>query len=83
MQLTFLTHDENGTLRLLKHTPTSDTPNVEEEWEKAKAEFEDKLSFMGSLSLVGAMTVSSDQKIRWYPDVDDSLEAQMAGRVLH
>jgi hypothetical protein len=80
--LTFLAHDEEGTMRLIKRTTESEAPNVSEEWDKAIKIWREKVPLLGDLTLVGALTVGENSHIQWYPDVGE-IGAEFVGRVLH
>lgn len=83
LNLTFLAHDDEGNMRLLKCTTESAAPDVDQEWSKLYGLWKEKAPLLGSLNLVGALEITPDQRVRWYPDVDDVLTAEMVGRTLH
>ena len=83
MNLTFLAHDDEGNMRLIKRTTDSDTPDVEQEWEFAVQVWREKVPLLGDLTLVGALRVTEDNRIRWYPDVEDALSPGVVSRTLH
>ena len=73
MNLTFLAHDADGNMRLIKCTTVSDTPDVEQEWNKAIEQWKQKVPLLGQLSLVGALAVNADLRVQWYPDMDNNV----------
>lgn len=83
MNLTFLAQDPEGNMRLLKRTTLSETPNVDEEWATAVDLLRTVSPEMQDWNLVGALTITPDQRVRWYPDHEDVFTADMVGRVLH
>lgn len=83
MNLTFLAQDPAGNTRLLKRTTSSDTPDVDQEWAEAQALLREVSPGMEDWTLIGALTVTPDQRVRWYPDHEDIYTADMVGRVLH
>jgi hypothetical protein len=83
MNLTFLAQDPQGNMRLLKRTTTSEAPDVDQEWETALDLLREVSPGTEGWSLVGALTVTPDQRVRWYPDHEDIFTADMVGRVLH
>jgi hypothetical protein len=83
LNLTFLAHDDQGNMRLIKRTTESDTPDVAAEWNDALEIWREKVPLLGELTLVGALTVTPDQRVRWYPDMDVDVSTDMIGRTLH
>lgn len=83
MQLTFLAQDPEGNVRLLKRTTQSDTPDVQEEWAEAMALLRTVSPQIEDWQFMGALTVTPDMRVRWYPDHEDVFTADMVGRVLH
>jgi hypothetical protein len=84
MNLTFLAQDPEGNMRLLKRTTTSDTPDVDQEWKTAMALLREVSPDIEDWNLVGALAVTPDQRVRWYPDHEDVNPDDLApGRVLH
>jgi hypothetical protein len=83
LKLTFLAQDAEGAMRLIKCTSASDTPDIDVEWNKALERWKEKVPLLGDMTLVGALAVTKDESIRWYPDVVDDGVADMVGRTLH
>lgn len=89
MNLTFLAHDADGNMRLIKCTTVSETPNVENEWNMALELWKEKVPLLGEMSLVGALAVTPDKGVRWYPDTDNEMTSEFAadlcsvGHTLH
>lgn len=83
MNLTFLARDPHGNMRLLKRTTTSETPNVDEEWATAMDLLRAVSPEIEEWNLVSVLTITPDQRVRFYPDHEDIFTADMVGRVLH
>jgi hypothetical protein len=83
MILTFLAQDPEGNMRLLKRTTSSDTPDVDVEWAEAMSLLRTVSPQIEDWHLMGALTVTPDQRVRFYPDHEDVFTADMVGRVLH
>lgn len=83
MNLTFLAHDSQGNMRLINRTTTAVDPDVDAEWEMALEMWKEKVPLLGDLTFVGALIAAPGRGVRWYPDLDDDVESDAVGRVLH
>lgn len=83
MNMTFLAHDEDSNMRLIKHTASSSSPDVNKEWENALEKWRDKVPLLGALTLVGALMATEDLSVRWYPDIADDVSVEKIGKTIH